>query len=63
MNYYDAVKDRIVRPSLMLKAHLSCLNEVEGLPRKLVKKDKHIKFDKTYDNMFKKNFQVFNYNL
>ena len=62
-NYYDQVEKRIIKPSLMLQAHLTCIKEVEKLPRQIIKKDKTVKFDKNYSGLFKKNYEVFGYNL
>lgn len=33
LNYYDNVEKRIVKPSVMLRAHLKCIRQVDNLPR------------------------------
>ena len=64
LNYYDPVEKRIIKPSVMLQAHLTCIKQVENLPRQIIKKDKSVKFDKNYSGLFKKNYEdVFGYNL
>lgn len=63
-NNYDPVEKRLIKPSVMLTAHLNCINYVDALPRKIIKKDRTVKFDKKYANLFKKNYsEVFEYNL
>jgi len=49
----------------MVKAHLTCMKEVEKLPRQIIKKDKTVKFDKRFRDLFKKdnNYEIFGYNL
>lgn len=48
----------------MLKAHLTCIKQVENLPRKIFQKDKSVQFGKNYKELFKANYEaVFNYNL
>ena len=50
----------------MLKAHLTCIKQIENLPRQIIKKDRSIKFDTKYSGIFKKdqNYEkVFGYNL
>jgi hypothetical protein len=64
LNYYDPVEKRILRPSVMLQAHLTCMKQVQNLPRQIIKKDKSVKFDKNYSGLFKKHYEdVFGYNL
>jgi len=63
LNYYDQVENRMVKPSVMVKAHLTCMKQVAKLPREIIKKDKTVKFDKRYSGLFKENYEVFNYNL
>ena len=64
LNYYDPVEKRILKPSVILQAHLRCMKQVGNLPRQIIKKDKSIKFDKNYNGLFKKNYEdVFGYNL
>ena len=63
---YDASTNRLIKPSVMLKAHLTCIKNIEKLPRQINKKDKKIKFDKKYSGLFKKNAnyeKVFGYSL
>jgi len=55
LNYYDPVEKRIIKPSVMLQAHLTCIKQVENLPRQILKKDKSVKFDKNYSGLFQKN--------
>lgn len=47
----------------MLKAHLTCVKEVNELPREIPKKNKNVQFDKKYNGLFKKNLDVFKYNI
>jgi len=66
LNYYDPVEKRIIKPSVILQAHLTCMKQVQNLPRQIIKKDKSVKFDKNYSGLFKKNEnyeKVFGYNL
>lgn len=66
-NYYDPVQNQFVKKSVMLKAHITCLKEVDKLPRKIDKKDRNVKFNnKKYRNLLRKekNYaKVFGYNL
>ena len=39
----------------MLQAHLTCVKQIQNLPRQIEKKDKTVKFDKKYGGLFKKN--------
>ena len=58
--------NKFVKKSVMLKAHLTCVKEVNNLPRKITKKDETVKFDKKYSGLFRKNQnyeKVFAYNL
>jgi hypothetical protein len=66
LNYYDPVENQFVKQSVMLKAHLTCIKQVQNLPREIDKKDKKVTFDKKYSGLFKKNQnyeKVFGYNL
>lgn len=63
LNYYDKVENRVVKPSVMLQAHLTCIKQVAKLPRKILKIDRKVKFDKNYSGLFKENYEVFGYNL
>jgi len=64
LNYFDPIEKRIIKPSVILKAHLTCIKQVQNLPRQIIKKDKSVKFDKNYSGLFKKNYEnVFGYNL
>ena len=63
LNYYDKVENRMVKPSVMLQAHLKCIKQVAKLPRKILKIDRKVKFDKNYSGLFKENYEVFGYNL
>lgn len=66
LNYYDPVENQFVKQSVMLKAHLTCIEQVQNLPREINKKDIKVKFDKKYSGLFKKdkNYEkVFGYNL
>jgi len=63
LNCFDRIENRIVKPLVMLQAHLTCMKETGKLPRQIVKKDKTITFDKNYSGLFKKNYQAFGYNL
>ena len=43
---------------------MTCIKQVQNLPRQIIKKDKRVKFDKNYSGLFKKNYEnVFGYNL
>lgn len=66
LNYYDPVENKFVKQSVMLRAHLTCMKQVNNLPRQIDKKDRNVKFDKRYIGIFKKNEnyeEVFGYNL
>ena len=52
----------MVKPSVMLQAHLTCIKQVAKLPRKILKIDRKVKFDKNYSGLFKENYEVFGYN-
>ena len=65
-NYYDSVENQFVKKSVMLQAHLTCVKQINNLPRQIEKKDKTVKFDKKYSGLFRKNKnykKVFVYNL
>jgi hypothetical protein len=65
-NCFDAIENQLIKPAVMLKAHLVCMKEINNLPREISRKDKKIKFDKKYGSLFKKdkNYEkVFQYNL
>jgi hypothetical protein len=50
----------------MLEARLTCMKQINNLPRQIDKKDKTVKFDHKYSGLFKKNEnyeKVFCYNL
>lgn len=50
----------------MVKAHLTCANRVDNLPRKIAKSDRNVRFSKNYENLFKKEenyYKVFSYNI
>ena len=50
----------------MLQAHLTCVKQINNLPRQINKKNKTVKFNKKYSALFKKNKnyeKVFAYNL
>jgi hypothetical protein len=53
----------MVKPSVMLQAHLTCMKQIVKLPRDILKIDRKVKFDKNYSGLFKKNYEVFAYNL
>ena len=53
----------MVKPSVMLQAHLTCMKQIVKLPRDILKIDRKVKFDKNYSGLFKKNYEVFGYNL
>lgn len=61
-NCYDASENQLIKPSIMLKAHLTCIKDVDQLPREITKKDKNVKFE-NYSGLFKKNYEAFEYNL
>lgn len=64
INNYDAVEKRFVNPLVMLQAHLTCNEENDNLPRKIVEKDRRVQFTKIYKRLFKENYaEVFNLNL
>lgn len=42
---------------------MTCIKQIENLPREIKKKDKTVKFDKNYNGLFKKNYKFFCYNL
>lgn len=54
LNYYDKVENRMVKPSVMLQAHLTCMKQIVKLPRDILKIDRKVKFDKNYSGLFKK---------
>ena len=54
LNCYDASENQIIKPSVMFRAHLTCIKNVDELSREITKKDKKIKFDKNYSGLFKK---------
>ena len=56
LNCYDKVKNRIVTPSVMLQAHLTCMKQVANLPREILKIDRNVKFDKNSSGLFKENY-------
>ena len=65
-NYLDPVENQRVKQSVMLQAHLTCMKQINNLPRQIDKKDKTVKFDKKYSGLFRKNKnyeKVFGYNL
>lgn len=65
-NYYDSVENQFVKKLVMLQAHLTCIKEINNLPRQIDKKDKRVKFDKKHSGLFKKNQnyeKVFGYNI
>ena len=65
-NYYDSVENQFVKKSVMVQAHLTCVKQINNLPRQIEKKDKTVKFDKKYSGLFRKNKnyeKVFAYNL
>lgn len=50
----------------MLQAHLTCVKQINNLPRQIYKKDRIVKFDKKYSGLFRRNQnyeKVFAYNL
>ena len=60
------LKNQFVKKSVMLRAHLTCVKQINNLPRQIEKKDKTVKFDKKYSGLFRKNKnykKVFVYNL
>ena len=66
LNYYDPVENQFVKKSVMLQAHLTCMKQINNLPRQIDKKDKTVKFDNKYSGLFRKNenyAKVFGYNL
>lgn len=54
-NYYDRVENQFVKKSVILQAHLTCVKQINNLPRQIDKKDKTVKFDNKYSGLFKKN--------
>ena len=65
-NCYDPVENQFVKKSVMVQAHLTCVKQINNLPRQIDKKDKNVKFDKKYSGLFRKNQnykKVFAYNL
>lgn len=54
-NYYDPVENQFVKKSVMLQAHLTCVKQINNLPRQIDKKDKTVKFDNKYSGLFRKN--------
>ena len=63
LNYDDASNNLIIKPSVMLRAHLTCIKNIEKLPREITKKDRKVKFDKNYSGLFKEKYETFGYNL
>ena len=63
LNSYDKVENRMVKPSVMLQAHLTCIKQVAKLTREILKRDQKVKFNKDYSGLFKENYEVFGYNL
>jgi len=51
VNCYDPVENQLVKESVMLKADLTCMKQIENLPREINKKDKKITFDKKYSGL------------
>jgi len=47
-SYYDPVENPFVKKLVMLQAYLTCVKQIN-------KKDKMVKFDKKYSDLFKKN--------
>lgn len=45
-NYYDQVEKRIVKPSIILQAHLTCSQEVQNILYQIIKENRNIKFEK-----------------
>ena len=43
----------------MLKAYLTCVEELYQFPREIIKKEKNVKFDKKYCGLFEKIYEVF----
>jgi len=43
LNYYDKVENRVVKPSIMLQAHLTCMKQIVELPREILKIDRKVK--------------------
>ena len=65
-NCYDPVENQFIKKSVMLQAHLTCVKQINNLPRQIEKKDKTVKFDNKYSGLFRKNKnyeKVFAYNL
>ena len=53
----------MIKPSVMLRAHLTCIKNIQKLPREIAKKDRKVKFDKNYSGLFKEKYETFGYNL
>lgn len=62
-NYYDASQNRLLKPDVMVRAHLTCMKNVQKLPREIKKQDRKVKFSKTYSELFKEKHEIFGYNL
>ena len=65
-SYYDPVENQFVKKLVMLRAYLTCVKQSNNLSRQIDKKDKMVKFNKKYSDLFKKNKnyeKVFSYNL
>lgn len=63
LNCYDKITNQLIKTEIMVEAHSTCMQKIAELPRRIVKKDKNIKFGKNYKNLFKENYQIFGYNL
>lgn len=37
LNYYDAIEKRLIKPSVMLQAHSTCIKQVDNLPQQIIK--------------------------
>lgn len=53
-NYFDPIENQYIERSLTLKVHLTCMNQINNLPRQIEKKDRNIRFGKEYFNLFRK---------
>lgn len=55
-----------IRPSVMLQAYGNCNQENNKLPRQITNDDKSVKFNhkkRKYKDLFKKNYEVFNFDV
>ena len=63
---YDSKEGVEIRPLVMMKAYGNCNEENNKLPREITNDDKSVKFNhkkRKYKDLFKKNYEVFNFDV